>query len=319
MNRGSIAAFGLVYFAGWGALAWGAYRMGVAQKMRQARLGDALKKFREPLHLSDQYGQMSADVLNEIRDRGRKIIYSLVNYGLAEAAIKKNDYVVFGSLAVLLILAWPVFHFFGLLGFPPLVVAWVLLIRMFYTYVGRRYNAKLYEQLPDTIGIIVRSLKVGVPLQRALLLVRDEATYPTSLEFSRVMQDVSVGIPLAQAFQNLAGRVTLSEYIFLATVVDVQAQTGGMLADIMANLESTLRRRAAMKKQAIAASSEARLSSYVLLSIPWAVVAFMEIQNPRYFNILFTSTEGHYLLAGIIGLWLLGLGSIKYITNKVVN
>jgi Flp pilus assembly protein TadB len=74
-----------------------------------------------------------------------------------------------------------------------------------------------------------------------------------------------------------------------------------------------------MKKQAIAASSEARLSSYVLLSIPWAVVAFMEIQNPRYFNILFTSTEGHYLLAGIIGLWLLGLGSIKYITNKVVN
>ncbi|MFT9442341.1 MAG: type II secretion system F family protein [Acetobacter papayae] len=300
---------------------WGraVYRRMRVQERRNERLIRLLGRFRGPLDIRGPFARRVQELFSFIAEHGRRFFYTIVNYGAAKAAIRKNDYVVFGALAALLLLAWPAFALLGFLGIVAEVLAWILGVRALYTYIGGRYNTQLYEQLPDTISIIVRALRVGVPLPRILDLVCREASQPTAFEFTRLVQDIAVGLSLPQAFANMAERVDVTEYRFMATVIEVQAETGGTLVDIMAMLEKTLRERRAIRKKAIAASGEVRLTSYVLLALPFLVVLLLEIQSPAYFNGLLAAPRGYGVLALAGGLWCLGLFSIRFITARVLK
>lgn len=312
-----MAVLAVLVGAGW----WGrvAYRRMRVQEQRNERITRLLGRFRGPLDIRGPFARRMRNIFYFIAEHGRNFFYTVVNYGAAKAAIRKNDYVVFGALAALLLLVWPAFALLGFLGIVAEALAWILGVRALYTYIGGRYNTRLYEQLPDTISIIVRALRVGVPLPRILDLVCREASQPTAFEFTRLVQDIAVGQSLPQAFANMAERVDVAEYRFMATVIEVQAETGGTLVDIMAMLEKTLRERRAMRKRAIAATGEVRLTSYVLLALPLLVVLLLEIQSPAYFNSLLADPRGYMVLALAGGLWCLGLFSMRFITARVLK
>lgn len=312
-----VAVLAILGFAGWWVRI--TYRRIRVQERRNERIVRLLGRFRGPLDARGVFARRVSNVFSYIAGHGRNFFYSVVNYGAARAAIRKNDYIVFGALAALLLLAWPAFALLGFGGIIAEILAWVLAVRALYTAIGGRYNARLYEQLPDTISIIVRSLRVGVPLPRILDLVCREASQPTAFEFTRLVQDIAVGQSLPQAFANMAERVDVAEYRFMATVIEVQAATGGALVHIMAMLEKTLRERRAMRKKAIAASGEVRLTSYVLLALPLLVVLLLAIQSPTYFNGLLADPRGYAVLALAAGLWCLGLFSIRFITARVLK
>jgi tight adherence protein B len=295
------------------------YRRIRVQERRTERITALLGRFGGPLDARGAFARRMQGVFSFLTEYSRNFFYAVVNYGAARAAIRKNDYVVFGALAILLLLAWPAFSLLGVGGIVAEVLAWILGVRALYTYIGERYNARLYEQLPDTISIIVRSLRVGVPLPRILGLVCREASQPTAFEFGRLVQDIAMGQSMQQAFANMAERIDVTEYRFMATVIEVQAETGGALVDVMAMLEKTLRERRAMRKRAIAASGEVRLTSYVLLALPLLVVLLLEIQSPAYFNSLLSDPRGYMVLALAGGLWCLGLFSMRFITARVLK
>ncbi|NHO17332.1 type II secretion system F family protein [Acetobacter peroxydans] len=311
------AALAVSLFGGlWGRAV---YRRLRVQERRNERITCELDRFRGPFDVRGALVRRAQVLSIFLAEHGRRFFYAVVNYGAARAAIRKNDYVVFGALAALLLLAWPAFALLGVGGIVAEILAWILGVRALYTYIGGRYNARLYEQLPDTISVIVRSLRVGIPLPRILDLVCREASQPTAFEFTRLVQDIAMGQSLPQAFANMAERIDVKEYRFMATVIEVQAETGGALVDIMAALEKTLRERRAMRKRAIAAAGEVRLTSYVLLALPLLVVLLLEIQSPAYFNGLLADPRGYMVVALAGGLWCLGLFSIRFITAKVLK
>lgn len=196
----------------------------------------------------------------------------------------------------------------GSWGWASMPVIWIWLSRSTFAWSQSRHDALLVRQFPDALAMIVRSLGVGVPVLGAIAIVAREAAPPTSHEFAKLVDELSVGVPLGQAVRSVGLRNGLPEYLFFATAVGLQAQTGGGLNETLENLGALIRKRLALSERAHALSSEARTSSLILGALPIVMGSIMWLVNPGYIALLFTDSTGRKLLGG--ALLLLAVGAL---------
>ncbi|MBB2156033.1 type II secretion system F family protein [Gluconacetobacter diazotrophicus] len=291
------------------------YRRSMATERREGRFEAELGAYRLralPVTASGRLDHLRA-ALNLSAVTARVFGFRPESYAHMQAGMKR----VVGFSAILPVVGLvPGLLLIGPASPALLLVLWVILGRLAFRIVDRRYAAKLFQQLPDALGMIVRSLRVGIPLSRALIIVGQEAEYPTADEFRMISQDVAVGKNLGDTLHNLAERTGLQEYRFFATIMALQAQTGGTLADVLASFADMIRQRIAARKRGHALASEARMSCYVLGGIPFAIGGIMSIINPDYMAVFLTTHMGHMLL-GVSALMLgLGFGSMRFIMKR---
>lgn len=99
----------------------------------------------------------------------------------------------------------------GFLTWLAVPVAWVFLSRGFFGWFDRRQRERLLAQFPDALAMIVRSVRVGIPVQEAIRTVAREAPQPTSDEFSRLVNEVAVGVSMDDAMSTMSGRSGLPD------------------------------------------------------------------------------------------------------------
>ena len=206
------------------------------------------------------------------------------------------------------------------------VWAWLLLpvvaiagSRAYFGGANRKRRDQLLLQFPDALALIVRAVRVGIPVPESLRAVAREAPEPTKSEFDRLQSQIAMGIPLEASLRELALRNSLPEYGFFAAVLALQAQTGGALTGTLDTLADIIRRRLAMKERGHALSSEARTSSYVLGALPFGTVGMLYLSSPGYIGPLFTEPTGHMLL-GVAALMLAtGMGVMRLIIRKTLS
>ncbi len=123
-----------------------------------------------------------------------------------------------------------------------------------------RRQKKFLAELANSIDVIVRGIKSGLPLNECLSVIASESPEPIAGEFKEVIDQQRVGVPLSEALDRLTIRVPLAEVKFLAIVIAIQQQSGGNLAEALSNLSGVLRDRfkMAMKVKALSAEAKAR-------------------------------------------------------------
>ena len=186
----------------------------------------------------------------------------------------------------------------GLLSLPAIPVTWVLMCRSFFGWIEKRRQGQLLDQFPDALSMIVRTIRVGIPVMEAIRSVARECPNPTAGEFMRLCDQVAIGSTLEDAVMELARRGGLSEYRFFATALALQTQTGGTLSDTLENLADVIRKRAALKSRGHAMTSEARTSAMVLAALPFVTGGMLYVINPPYIMILFNTDEGQSMFTG---------------------
>ena len=90
---------------------------------------------------------------------------------------------------------------------------------------------------------------------------------------------------------------------FFRTVLAIQKQTGGNLAESLGNLAEVLRERQKLKKKVKALSSEARMSAIIIGALPFGVTLMLHFLQPEYLNVLFTDFRGQVLI-GVGLVWM---------------
>jgi tight adherence protein B len=206
----------------------------------------------------------------------------------------------------------------GLLSWFVLPLVWVVLSRMFFKGVENKRRTKLLWQFPDALAMIVRSIRVGVPVIDAVRNVSLAAPTPTAGEFSRLVDQISVGTPLDEAVSELAARCGLAEYRFFATALGLQTQTGGTLSETLENLADVIRKRAALKARGHAMTAEARTSSAILAMLPVVTGGMLYAINPAYIMILFNDPTGKMFFSAAVISLSLGMLSIRAIIKAVL-
>ena len=201
----------------------------------------------------------------------------------------------------------------SLLSIP---VTWVMLSRSVFGWVANRRKQMLLMQFPDALAMIVRSVRVGIPVMEAIRAVARESPEPTGPEFANLVSQVSIGVTLEDSMQELARRAGIPEYRFFATALSLQNQTGGTLSDTLENLADVIRKRVGLIARGKALTAEARASVMILAALPFVTGIMLWVVNPSYIMMLFTDKTGNSLFGAAVLSLLLGLGVIRVIIKK---
>ena len=108
-----------------------------------------------------------------------------------------------------------------------------MMCRAFFGSISGRRKKLLVQQFPDALAMIVRSVRVGIPVIGAIGAVGHEAQAPTSIEFTRLSDELTVGVPLDEATTEMGVRNNLPEYRFFAIAIGLQARAGGGLSETL--------------------------------------------------------------------------------------
>jgi tight adherence protein B len=191
----------------------------------------------------------------------------------------------------------------------PLLVA-------FYLRVARsRRIARFSAQLPDSIDVIVRGLRVGHPFSTAIDLVAREMQDPIGTEFGMTADELSFGQNIVAAVNNLYQRVGQEDLLFLVIAVSVQSQTGGNLAEVLARLSTIVRERATLRLKVKALTSEGRMSAIFLTAMPFALFAAIRLLAPHYFDAM----QASGLVIPAVAYGLISILAANYAMYRMVN
>lgn len=205
------------------------------------------------------------------------------------------------------------------LAWAVVPVAWVFFSRSYFGWAEGRHKAALLHQFPDALAMVVRSVRVGIPVQEALRAVAREAPAPTAPEFAKLIDQLSIGATLEDAILEMAARAGIPEYNFFATALALQNQTGGTLSETLEGLADVIRKRVALKARGKALTAEARSSTMILAVLPFGTALMLYLVNPSYIMMLFIDPTGHKLLGAAIVSLSVGLGLIRFLIQRALR
>jgi tight adherence protein B len=172
---------------------------------------------------------------------------------------------------------------------------------------SRRGNA-FRAQMPDTLQLLAGSLSAGYSLPQAVDAVVREGTEPISAEFSRAIIESRLGVPVEDALDNIAERMSDRDFAWVVMAVRIQREVGGNLAEILTTVANTMRERERVRRQARVLSAEGRLSAWILGGLPPVFALYLVLVRPTYIKPLYTKPVGLVMLA--IGAMLFSVGVV---------
>ena len=182
---------------------------------------------------------------------------------------------------------------------------------------GRRAKRmrELEQQLPLALDIVIRALKAGHPVISAVNLVTEEMGDPIGSEFGLIVDETTYGAEFREALTSFAQRTGSEDAHFFSVSVGIQSDTGGNLAEILANLASVMRARQTLGKRIKALSSEGRMSGMILSGLPIFLIGVIGMSQPTFYTNKFEDPIFWPTVGGILSLYTLGLFMMNRITN----
>ena len=182
-------------------------------------------------------------------------------------------------------------------------------------YFIKRRIAQFTAKFPDAIELLVRGLRSGLPITETIGVVGAELDGPVGVEFKAITDKMKIGRTMDAALQETADRLGTPEFQFFVITCAIQRETGGNLAETLANLATVLRMRGQMKLKIKAMSSESKASAYIIGSLPFIVFGMIWMINGSYMQTFFT--DQRLMVLGGGGLLWMGLGA--FIMSRMIN
>ena len=230
--------------------------------------------------------------------------WTVGKYGLTTVAIAAIVAALLAMKGLPILLALFVGLFAGV-GLPHVTVGFFI----------KRRIGKFTAKFPDAIELLVRGLRSGLPITETMSVVGAEVEGPVGEEFRAVSDKMKIGKTMDQALQETSDRLGTPEFQFFVITIAIQRETGGNLAETLANLADVLRKRGQMKLKIKAMSSESKASAYIISALPFIVFGLIWFINQDYMKNFFT--DQRLMVAGIGGLCWMGIGA--FIMAKMVS
>ncbi|MEG3082898.1 type II secretion system F family protein [Sphingomonas sp. PB2P12] len=230
--------------------------------------------------------------------------WTVGQYGMATAgvALVIAMLMLIKGLPILLAL---MFGLFVGIGIPHFVVSKTI----------QRRIGKFTAKFPDAIDLLVRGLRSGLPITETIGVVGQEVDGPVGEEFRAVSDKMKIGRTMDAALQDTADRLGTPEFQFFVITIAIQRETGGNLAETLANLSNVLRMRGQMKLKIKAMSSESKASAYIIGALPFIVFAMIWFINGTYMQNFFI--DERLMAIGMGGMVWMGIGA--FIMSKMIS
>lgn len=179
----------------------------------------------------------------------------------------------------------------------------------------RRRVARLEEQLPEAIDMIVNAMRAGFSFQAAMKFVGEEMPAPIGEEFSTFYDEQRLGLDVRDALQDLQDRIGTLDIKMFVTSLLIQRETGGNLSEILTGLSTLIRDRAALHDQIETLTAEPKLTGTALASLPLLAFAAIMLLNRPMMEPMFSTDLGRYTLVFAVGALVFGFVLIRRIAR----
>ncbi|PQV54586.1 type II secretion system F family protein [Paraburkholderia sp. BL21I4N1] len=198
-----------------------------------------------------------------------------------------------------------------LCGLPALTIVLLTVVPgLLPALILRRKRAKrvlqLERQLPDAADLIARALRAGHSFPAALGMVGDELPNPLGGEFALVFDEINYGVSLNDALLNMVDRVPVEDLRYFVIAVLIQREAGGNLAEILGCISGIIRERMKLLGKVRVLSAEGRLSAWVLIALPFVVIAALTVLSPDYVSVFWKDPAGMQLGGASLTMMLFG-------------
>ncbi|MFX1671683.1 type II secretion system F family protein [Paraburkholderia sp. A2WS-5] len=195
------------------------------------------------------------------------------------------------------------------------IVVPVLVVRAAYQWLIARFRNRFLAIFPDTIDLIIRAVRAGIPVVQAICVAGVESDEPVRTTFRAMGDALLVGADLKDVLEQAAARMRLADFSFFTVCLILQRETGGNLGDTLENLSGIVRMRRDIRAKSKALTAEGRLASKMIAAVPFALMGFIYIVNRPYLDMLTHTRAGHKILTLAAVLLTIGLWLINKISN----
>ena len=204
---------------------------------------------------------------------------------------------------------WPILR--ALICLAVAVVA----ARSVYTWLIARFRNRFLAVLPDTIDLIIRAVRAGIPVVQAIVVAGVESEEPVRSTFRTMGDALLVGADLKDVLVQATHYLKIPDFSFFAVCLTLQRETGGNLGDTLENLANIVRTRREIRAKSRALTAEGRIASKMIASVPFAMMVFLYFFNRDYILTLTNTPAGHKVLAFAAVLLVVGLTVINKLAN----
>jgi len=182
---------------------------------------------------------------------------------------------------------------------------------------GKR-RAKFDDQLGDTLQLLSGGLRAGHSILRAIDAAGSESQSPTAEEMRRVITETSLGRDLLASLNDTAERMHNEDFVWIAQAIQINREVGGNLAEVLDQVNETIRERSEIKGHIKSLAAEGKFSAYILMAMPVGIVVMLMLVNPGYMNVMFTNPLGWAMMAASVilmtvgGLWMRKIIDLKF-------
>ena len=152
------------------------------------------------------------------------------------------------------------------------------------------------NQLSDCLTTVANSLRAGFSFVQAMDLVSKEMEPPISDEFAHVMRDISYGMILDEALEDMDKRVGSYDFHLVVTAVLIQREIGGNLAHVLDSISQTITERIRMRREILTLTAQGRMSSWLVSLLPIFIAGAMLLISPTHFDETLESPIGRIAL-----------------------
>ena len=211
----------------------------------------------------------------------------------------------------------------GMVAAGPLIGALLAALAPFVgnlvlNYLAGKRRAKFDTQLGDTLQLLSGGLRAGHSILRAIDAAAAESQKPTSEEMRQVITETSLGRDLLSALNDTALRMKNEDFVWVSQAIQINREVGGNLAEVMDQVNETIRERSEIKGHIKALAAEGKFSAYILIAMPFGIVAMLLSVSPNYMNPMFTHPLGwgmigaSFVLMTIGALWMRKIIDLKF-------
>jgi len=321
LNFWTLVVFILALLAGWLLVRWYESHRNGPRQQAAARLTTLLnvgesKQAQESLLIDRALFQEYAKTGNALSAWISRRRQRLVNV----CGSRFRHFIVVISILIggsLFVLSWllPLDHWWGqlVLLLDPLVM-----LAIGYLRAEGRYKKDFLLMFPDALDLIIRAVRAGVPANQAISAAGKEFADPLRTEFTQMGDGLRLGLDLKDVLNDADLRIGVPEFSFFAVCLLLQRETGGQLTETLENLAQIIRARRDLVLKARALTAEPRLASMFIAAIPFLLMAGLWFLNHDYILPLFVTDAGLSMLKLALGMIVVGMGLIFWISNLKV-
>ncbi|HEX5225274.1 MAG TPA: type II secretion system F family protein [Solirubrobacteraceae bacterium] len=179
----------------------------------------------------------------------------------------------------------------------------------------RKQRSLFAEQLPTHLQELASTMRAGHSLIAGISSMARSAPEPSHTEWTRVVADEQLGLPLQEAMKPMGERMASEDIGQVALVAALHQRTGGNMAEVLERVADSVRERAELRRELHALTAQARLSRYIVTSLPLLMAGAIAAINPGYVRPLFHTTAGVTLLFIAIGMLVVASVVMRAITD----